>query len=436
MTWSRYNSDMTTQTTPSQTVRSKFYQPLISALSVAQSNRQCDQYPDLDFLKAGVGRVIEASTTGRAWVQYLQTVLQYAVSVRNFFAALKSKRRLELLQEINQRIKDQVDHPDSHWEDPFADIEELKGFQVYASDGHSHGASCHDDQVYGKKRATTHIFSLNLRSHSLTHAALTEPETGKKKEHEIHALKRIDGERLRYGASKGVKVIHAYDPAVIDYRFWFKLKQCYGVYFITREKSNSSFLEMALPDWDPSDSRNIGVQSVVGVSTSNGVMLRRMVYIDPVTGTEFSFITNEMTLPPGVICMIYKRRWDIEKVFDEHKNKFSQKKAWGKSKTAKEQQAQFIALAHNLLILLERDLENEEGITDEKVKRKRASAMALSELQAVKANRVPNPLVAQASRVTQRSLQFIRWLRWALTMNTPWTDAVENLRPLMQKYLL
>jgi len=428
---------MTTQTTPSEaTVRSKFYQPLIAALSQAQSKRQCDKYPDVEFLQAGAGRVIEAATSGRAWIQYLQSVLHYTVSVRNFFAALKSKRRLELLKEVNQIVREAVDHYDGTWKDPFAEIDELKGFEVYASDGHSHGASCHDDEVYGKKRATNHIFSLNLRSNSFIHAALTEPDVGKKKEHEIHALKRIDGKALRYGAKKGIKVIHAYDPAVIDYRFWVKLKQNYGVYFITREKSNSSFLEMALPDWDRSDPRNIGVQSVIGVSTSNGVMLHRIVYIDPGTGTQYSFITNERTLPPGVICIIYKRRWDIEKVFDEHKNKFSQKQAWGKSKTAKQQHAQFMTLAHNLLVLLERELEQTEGITDENVKRKRASAMALSDLKAIEANRTPNPLVAVASRVTQRSLQFIRWLRLALTLNTSWKEAVSKLRPLMQKYIL
>jgi len=28
-----------------------------------------------------------------------------------------------------------------------------------------------------------------------------------------------------------------------------------------------------------------------------------------------------MTLPPGILALIYKQRWDIEKVFDEFKSK-------------------------------------------------------------------------------------------------------------------
>ena len=38
-------------------------------------------------------------------------------------------------------------------------------------------------------------------------------------------------------------------------------------------------------------------------------------------------------------------------------------------------------------------------------------------------------------RITQRSLQFIRWVRDSLHAKTPWRPAVEQLRPLMTAYL-
>ena len=50
---------------------------------------------------------------------------------------------------------------------------------------------------------------------------------------------------------------------------------------------------------------------------------------DPVTGKAYSFLTTEMTLPPGLIALLYKLRWDVEKVFDEAKNKLEQQQAWG-----------------------------------------------------------------------------------------------------------
>jgi hypothetical protein len=49
--------------------------------------------------------------------------------------------------------------------------------------------------------------------------------------------------------------------------------------------------------------------------------------------------------------------------------------------------------------------------------------------------RQPNPMVIKCTRITQRSLQFIRWVRNALDTASSWPSAVESLRPLMAKYL-
>ena len=105
--------------------------------------------------------------------------------------------------------------------------------------------------------------------------------------------------------------------------------------------------------WDRADPVNAGVVADEYVATSQGVMMRRVTYRDPVTGTGFEFLTSEMTLPPGWIAQLYRLRWEIEKVFDEFKNKLSEKKAWASSPTAKTLQANFLCLTHNLLRLFE-----------------------------------------------------------------------------------
>ncbi len=87
--------------------------------------------------------------------------------------------------------------------------------------------------------------------------------------------------------------------------------------------------------------------------------MRRITYDDPITGKIYRFITNELTLPPGLIAFLYKLRWDIEKIFDQVKNKLLEQKAWAKSATAKIQQAHFIALAHNLMVLLNHQIQTE-----------------------------------------------------------------------------
>jgi len=226
-----------------------------------------------------------------------------------------------------------------------------------------------------------------------------------------------------------------YDPAIVDYHAWQYWKQALGVYVITREKSNSSLTTIETPEWDRDDPRNIGVISDETVEPSNGVAMRRVRYLDPATGEEYSFLTNEMTLPPGMIAFLYKKRWDVEKAYDEFKNKLGQKQAWAKSNTAKIQQALFMVITHNLIEMLEHILETEEGITDEKVQRKRTKRQ-IETIKIVHAAGLKiNPMVHKVKKATQRSLQFIRWLRTELTRNSSWQYAVEKLRPLMLEYL-
>ena len=52
--------------------------------------------------------------------------------------------------------------------------------------------------------------------------------------------------------------------------------------------------------FDSNDARNRGVIADQLVGTASGTALRRIIYVDPVSGEEYSFLTTEMKLPPGV----------------------------------------------------------------------------------------------------------------------------------------
>jgi hypothetical protein len=78
-------------------------------------------------------------------------------------------------------------------------------------------------------------------------------------------------------------------------------------------------------------------------------------------------LTNEMTLPPGVLSECYRLRWRIEKAFDQQEQKLDERKAWAKSDTAKTIQAIAICLAHNLLQLFNATLKAEAAPEDTKV---------------------------------------------------------------------
>ncbi len=142
-----------------------------------------------------------------------------------------------------------------------------------------------------------------------------------------------------------------------------------------------------------------------------------------------------MTLPPGVLCFIYKKRWDIEKLFDEFKNHLNNRKAWGDSAVAKCQQAVFICLAHNLLLLVEQEVREETGATEVKLKRQRDLRLAKEIKKIKKAGRQPNALAQKHYRPIKRTVQFIREVRVILDCPTSWACAIMSLSAAMMEYL-
>jgi len=94
---------------------------------------------------------------------------------------------------------------------------------------------------------------------------------------------------------------------------WSHLKHSAGIYFITREKSNSAATISSANLIDPTDPRNEGIESEHFVSPSYGEALRRITYTDPADGTTYVYLTNEMKIPAYQLVVIYKQRWDIEK---------------------------------------------------------------------------------------------------------------------------
>ena len=415
------------------TVSKEFYNPMLRALESAKEKRECPEFTDEHFLKVGVGRCLNTVCSGRDWIQKAMSIFKLPVTVDRFFTSLKSSRRLGFLRNVADSVRSESDDTAPSSDDPFAAHAELDGFAIYAADGHFHGSSAHEEAIDGKRRVVGHILSMNLRTQSMIHLDVARPKL--KREHEITALKRLEANALRMGEPTGRKVILAYDPAIYDFNQWQKWKQSKGIYIITRMKENTQLLICCDREFDREDPRNAGIISDQVGGTNSGHMLRKIVYVEPATGTKFVFLTNEMTLPPGLIAFIYKKRWDIEKVFDQFKNKLMEDKAWAKSPNSKCAQAQFMTLTHNLTLLLERKIESEEGISDTKIEKKRQKRIKEDRQKIQEAGRKENPLVTQSYKAVQRSFQFLRWLRDSILIDTSWRPAIEALRPLMRAYL-
>jgi len=409
------------------TLNSLFFNDLINVYPSSERAYHCTSISDLDFAKLGVLRCISHAKTGQEFLQHHAEQGEADIDPGHFFKALKSPRRLANLSSLNALLLPVMR---GRCDDPFAHFEELADFDIYAADGHYQHAAAFDpkpSKAGEKTTATGHFFRLDLRSHHLGYIELSQPDAGKKKAHDITIIKRATTETLRNGAAKGRKVIYAWDKACIDYRLWHKLKHNSGVYFITREKSNSKAEVCSRNLIDPTDPRNEGIVSDQLVGTANGVQLRRIIYTDPCDGTTYTYLTNEMTVPARQLVIIYKCRWDIEKVFHQLKSKMEERKSWASSPEAKRAHGQFECLAHNLLLLAEREMKS-LGLEDEVEKKKQTQRAPTRQ------NREGKPILDAANhitnavrRATQRTVRFIRWLRAHIYSGAPLSHSLTRL---------
>ena len=374
-------------------------------------------------------RVLSEASSGRGFLQEIRHRLEKSISVENYFTALRSKRRTEIMQQCNRALCVWEDQKELG-KDIFASSKSLDDFHIFATDGHCLQHPCHEKRIKGKYRSTNHIFSLNLRNQRLHYVDLCRPEKDKAKQHEITTLKNA-ASHLRMGVpkGKGEKIIHVYDLAITAYCFWSTLKQN-GIYVITREKKNSN-PHLTIPlKWNQNNPINEGVLCDEWIaSDSSDKKIRRVTYKDPDSQKEYRFLTSltHNNIEPGWIAFMYKSRWSIEKTFDVSKNKLSEKKGWSKSEDGKIQQALAICLTHNLMILFKLLAKKTERIEDKKVFEKRFARNATSQL--------PDWIKESLDFLPQISLQFIRWLRVALQHKKPWKIEIPILRDLMERYI-
>lgn len=274
------------------TVYAEFTTPALELLSRCPSQRSCPQLSDTSWLCLGLERALQECSTGRAFLQTHGGRMDVCPELSHYFTSLKSSRRLQLLEELNSLLRPRLRE---FLPDELAAYPQLENFEIYAGDGHWHGAAAHDPLYEGTRYAVGHFYSIDLRRRTLR--CLTTAQG--KKEHDMHALKRLSPATLRQGTPTGRQVIYVWDKAGIDFRFWYNLKVSAGIYFISREKENMDLQPMGEHPFDSAAAINHGVSRDQLVGSSNGVLLRRITYVVPDTGETIVFLTNELTLPPG-----------------------------------------------------------------------------------------------------------------------------------------
>lgn len=420
-------------------IREEFFKPLFEFLHSAKHRRDCAVLDDATWMEAGVRRCLGIFQSGRDFLQQLAEIHHTEIGITTFFESFKSKRRLRLLDELLAQSRNRMGHD---MPDAFAPFKSLDGFDLYAGDGHFIAAASHDAPVArgasatsstaattrasATKYATGHLYTLNLRSHAMSHLSVAD-QIERKKEHEMRALKRQSAETLRQGAVKGRKVLYVWDRAGIDFRQWFDWKHGSGIYFLSREKDNMNLDVVGNHPFDANDPVNHGVLADQIVATYCGVSVRRVSYQDPDTGIIYHYLTTlPASIPPGVVALLYKARWDVEKVFDEFKNKLAETKAWASSANAKTVQARMLCLTHNLMTLMEETIRTRCGVSNQAEFKRRGQRQAGKPT-------APSSARIAVQRLTQRTVKFIRWLKNHLDLQRDWHAAIARLAQIYSR---
>lgn len=422
---------------PAHLLEDALFAPLRNIIGSAGITRNCRVIDDLTFASLCVLRVLQSSKTGRDFLQTHAIPNVPELTRGNYFATLASERRLGFMRKLAGGLRAAHLPGLRAADDLLAALPELDGWEVWAADGHKIDHATHDPRNQKDQYAPVNgICKLDLRSGWVDFLALALA-TARGTEHEITTLKRQAPEELRCGATKGQSTLFVYDCAIIDFIYAYNLKQSKSVYILTRWKDNlapMTVIPRGIERSNPVNGLVISDETVCFNNTPG--QWRRITATCPDSDEIYVVLTNQMTLPPGVLNECCRLRWRIEKAFDQQEQKLDERKAWGKSATAKTIQAIAICIAHNLLALLGLTLRQDENIQDSKVIKAYHKELDRREAQAAKAGRpFPKLLYLALYRPTELSLQFIRWLRSCLARSTPYRQALELLRPLMLAYL-
>lgn len=84
--------------------------------------------------------------------------------------------------------------------------------------------------------------------------------------------------------------------------------------------------------------------------------LRRIRFKDPETGKALVFLTNNMVLPPLTICVLYRRRWDVELFFRWIKQHLRIKQFLGTTENAVKAQVWCAVATYALIAVVRKEL--------------------------------------------------------------------------------
>jgi hypothetical protein len=301
-----------------------------------------------------------------------------------YFGGLHSSRRRDMTSECETHLRRLLEiELKNMGHDHLAKFVELDGYDISAYDGHFHRHACHahkDDK--DRYRPVGGIYALDLRTGLIQRVVTTDFDINKT--NELRAFRDTFTPQKAKGRRK--RTIAVVDKAYLDGNYWDlcrKMKKN-GMYFISMLKEGTKILKEEALDFNKEHAYSDGILSDSKIKLTTGGDFRKIVYVDPETGTKRVYLTSVFDVPPGLIAYLYLWRWKIEKVFNTFKSGLGEVKAWANGKVAVDTQASLTAMAYNILLATQDISLQEEGISDEKVHKKWTEALKCREKTAKK----------------------------------------------------
>jgi hypothetical protein len=384
-----------------------------------------------NFIGVAVFRHLQGINSLREQVQALSHFsnedMEHLILARSTLSdALSSSKRLSIVSEVQKELVQQAKEV---LPDRLSDIPGLGSRPVYALDG-----TYQQESAHYKKCTPSQGGEDNPKGHALLtfydvrlgcpHDAYVDTRS----RHETAMLRDYAKQTNAVTAEKNA--LWLADRAFVDAPFWDRQKKKLKATVITRMKNN--LVIEGTKEREVSDlflNHNVVLDEEVILKSSSSVW--RRVHFLTESGKEMIFLTNDMTLEPGVIAFLYLRRWDEEKCFDTWKNDYSQGKAWGLSIVAIDNQTRLAIITNLLVAMLLNEKMEDWGISDEKALKKREKRIEQNQ-----AEFVPMMWFSDLYRYTAKvSRQALRFLKYCFYKKSSHRLYERQLKPMLLRYI-
>ena len=151
-------------------------------------------------------------------------------------------------------------------------------------------------------------------------------------------------------------------------------------------------------------------------------MGRLIHYRDPETQKLYRFVTTLPTsINPGIIAILYYKRWTIEKAYNNSKSNLKEKKAWSSSAKSLNNQMRLTTMTYNLMRVCEEISKIQNPTLIHPSDKKYTKALEKRQKMARKNGGFVNPLLFQA-RIVRISSYTIRAVQNAIITGTSLFD--------------